>query len=433
MNDNRRRDPALELLRDLDPKPTLSAQAKRRISDRIDEVVSPSWTRWLLLAAPCAAVLTFLVMRTTRQSTTTASRSEVSQAFIVPACAVTRVADGDQFAAALVGPAEARVSSTSRQSVLLRSGRFIARSNKRPIEVEAPDTRVTIAPSSFAEIHVREWHTVLVALYSGSASVEFTMSKTTLGIAAGNSWRDGKVRRTEVQDSARATQILEPAAGSVQICAAPASDPPNAGARVTAPAAAELRNARPSTARTAPPEPPPHSLPVAEPTMAIRLGANESSTGEARQLAQAIRRLRNDHDARGALALLDMVQRAAGNTFSDEIALVRIEAFLELGDRNAALAALDTLPLPDVPRGEELLVLRGDMRAEAKRWEDAINDYSRGTAVATTQLIERSLFGRANCRMGTGEISLAQADLRDYLQRFPNGRYAADARRMLAR
>jgi hypothetical protein len=434
MTDDRRHDPSLELLRDLDPKATLSPQAKRRIADRIEDRESRSWPRWLWLAVPCAAALAFLALRTTRQSPTRASPHEATQGFVVPACAVTRVADGECFTAALVGPAAAQVNSTSRRNVSLHAGRFIVRAKQQPVEVEGPDTRVTVASSSFAEIEVREFHTVRVAVYSGSASVEITTTKSTFTIAAGNSWNGGEVHRTEVNDSAQAMQILEPAAGTVQLCPAPPNDSPTAAPQVTVAAPSASRRANASVAL-----PTPHALaapsePLPEPIAASRSIMNESpSTGEARQVAEAIRRLRNDHDPRGALALMGMIQPSAASTFADEIALVRIEALLDLGDRGAALAALDSLPLPNVPRGEELLVLRGDLRAEAKRWADAISDYTRGTAAAAPQLVERSLFGRASCRMGTGETSLARSDLQDYLQRFPDGRFVADARRLLAR
>jgi hypothetical protein len=434
MSDDRRHDPALELLRDLDPKAMLSPQARRRIAHRIDGVPR-SWSRWLWLAAPCAAALALLMMRMTRQSPTPASRSDVTQAFVVPACAVTRVADGARFAAALVGPADAQVGSMNRQNVSLHAGRFIVRTKQQPVEVEGPDTRVTISPSSFAEIEVRELHTVRVAVYSGRASVEITTLESTFTIAAGDSWNGGEVHRTEVHDSARATQILDPATGSVQLCPAPANDSATVAPPVTVPSPPKSTSAKGSAARPTPPELPTHSMALAEPIAASGSAANEvPSTAEARQLVEAIRCLRSDHDARRALALLDTVQRpGAASTFTDEIALVRIEALLDIGDRRAALAALDSLSLPDVPRGEELVVLRGDLRAEAKRWSAAIVDYTSGTVSATSQLVERSLFGRANCRLAAGELSLARSDLRDYLQRFPDGRFSADARRLLAR
>lgn len=434
MTDDRRHDPALELLRDLDPKPTLSPQAKRRIAARIEDQVARSRLRWLGLAVPAVAALAFLAIPATRPAPAPAS-GEATQAFVVPACAVTRVADGGRFAAALVGPADAQVNGTGRRNVSLHAGRFIVHAKQQPVEVEAPDTRVTIAPASVAEIEVRELHTVRVALYSGSASVEMTATSSTFALTAGDSWNGRAVHPTELHDSTQATQILEPAAGAVELCPAPTSESPTTTApRPTVPAATASRRANAGVAGPAAPALVAPSEPSPEPIAASRVAATESpSTGEARQLVEAIRRLRNDHDARGALSLLDMIQSSSAATFADEIALVRVEALLDLGDRAAALAVLDSLPLPDIPRGEELLVLRGDLRAGAKRWADAIGDYTRGTAAATPQLVERSLFGRASCRMGVGETAFARSELQDYLQRFPNGMFVAEARRLLAR
>jgi hypothetical protein len=422
MSDMSRHDPALELLRDLDPKVTLSPEAKRRIAAHIENSVARSWSRWLWAAAPCAAALALFLVRTTRHPQ--ATQSDGTQAFVVPACAVSRVADGDRFAAALVGPADAEVGGVKRQSMVLHSGRLIVHAKQQSVEVVGPDARVTVAPSSVAEIEVRDLHMVRVAVYSGRASVEVTSMKSTLAIPVGSTWTGGDVHLTEPRDSEQARQILEPATGPAQLCPAPATGAPTAmpsAEPVLPPAIHRVREPRPSHAEVV-------AAPIATPSPASN---GSPATEEARELADAIHSLRTDHDPRSALALLDALPR--GTTFADEIALVRVEALLALGNRSGALATLDAMSLPDLPRGEDLLVLRGDLRAEAKRWPDAINDYTRGMASSTPDLAERSQFRRAQCRMAMGETTLGSSELRAYLQRFPRGAFVKDALRLLSR
>jgi hypothetical protein len=346
---------------------------------------------------------------------------DLTQGFLVPACAVTRVADGERFTAALVGPAEAQVGGAERQSVSLRSGRFIVRAQHQRVDVVAPDAHIRISASSFAEIEVRQFQPTRVAVYAGSASVEVAMTKSSLTVTAGRSWNGVDVGQTGLGDSDHATQILASPAAQIPLCPTTTGStaaPP----KVEATAAPPRRTGRTSDTRPIEPEP--------TPTATL---AEESSTADAQRLAEAIRRLRADHDPRAALALLDALPQSSVTTFADEITLVRIEALLDLGDRAAALSALDSLPLPNVARGAELVVLRADLRAQAKRWHEAIADYGHGSVAASPQLVERSLFGRARCRMMVSDISGANADLHEYLRRFPAGQFAADARRMLGK
>jgi hypothetical protein len=354
-----------------------------------------------------------------------ASQSDGTQAFVVPACAVARVADGEWFAAALVGPADAEVGGVNRQSIVLHSGRLVLRAKQQSIEVVGPDARVTVALSSVAEIEVRDLHMVRVAVYSGRASVKLTTMKSTLAIPVGSSWTGGDVHPTEPRDAEQARQILEPATGPAQLCPAPATGAPTAtpsAEPVLLPALHRVREARPSHAEVV------AAAPIATSPIA---SSAPPATEEARELADAIHSLRTDHDPRSALALLDALPR--GTTFADEVALVRVEALLDLGNRSGALATLDAMSLPDIPRGEELVVLRGDLRAEAKRWPEAINDYTRGIASSTPELAERSLFRRAQCRMAMGETALGSSELRAYLRRFPRGAFVKDALRLLSR
>lgn len=52
---------------------------------------------------------------------------------------------------------------------------------------------------------------------------------------------------------------------------------------------------------------------------------------------------------------------------------------------------------------------------------------------APAALSERALYGRATCRLRSGDDAGGQVDLEAYLTRFPNGRFAGQVRQRLAR
>jgi hypothetical protein len=149
-------------------------------------------------------------------------------------------------------------------------------------------------------------------------------------------------------------------------------------------------------------------------------------------LGQAIRLLREEHDARAALAVLDEMDRSPdGIEFDEEIVLVRIEALMSLGDQRSALRLLDSLSPTALPNGVELEVLRGDLRAAAGRCAEAVADYVRAEPTAAPPLQERLLIGRAGCAARAGDVEGAKRDLTAYLRRFPQGRFAGQAQRAL--
>lgn len=154
---------------------------------------------------------------------------------------------------------------------------------------------------------------------------------------------------------------------------------------------------------------------------------------ESKLLTEALRKLRQDDDPRGALALLDEHdgQFAAG-TLAPEAARARIEALLRL-DRNAdALALLDGTAPAATGTGRDLLIARGELRAAAGRCAAASADFDRLLRAdrPLDAITERALWGRASCR-ATGDSAGARRDLQDYLTIFPRGRFAADARAAL--
>jgi TolA-binding protein len=154
----------------------------------------------------------------------------------------------------------------------------------------------------------------------------------------------------------------------------------------------------------------------------------ESALGaESKLLAMAIRQLRGKHDPRAALATLDDHDaRFPHGALGAEVRAARVEALVALGDRRGALALLDAGPV----KGEQA-VLRGELRLDAGRAEEAVRDFESALIGTTDKLEQRALYGRAAARVRLGDPAGARRDLEDYLRRFPRGASAAAARAAL--
>ena len=158
----------------------------------------------------------------------------------------------------------------------------------------------------------------------------------------------------------------------------------------------------------------------------------EPIESDARLLAQALRKLRQEHDARGALDLLDRYsQRFLAGRLAPEAALGRVEALMTLGRRQEALGLIEATPA--LPLGRETTLLRGELRASAGRCREAVGDFGAVlSAIPRDALDDRALFGRAFCRARNGDRVGARAEMLQYLSTFPQGRFAVEARRALA-
>ena len=99
---------------------------------------------------------------------------------------------------------------------------------------------------------------------------------------------------------------------------------------------------------------------------------------EARSLADALARWRRDGKAEAALALLgEHERRFPHGALGVEARVARAEILLALSRREQALAVLDSLTLASLPRARELQTLRGELRAQAGRCQDARADLIR--------------------------------------------------------
>jgi tetratricopeptide (TPR) repeat protein len=160
-------------------------------------------------------------------------------------------------------------------------------------------------------------------------------------------------------------------------------------------------------------------------------------------LSRAVRSLRSEHRPGSALAVLDeYVARFPSGSLLPEATRLRTEALLALGYKPAALAELNRELAAAGAGGEESLLVRGELRAAAGRWRQALEDFdavvrahdpAAGPATSATlrERFERALWGRASARSHLGDEAGARADLRECLRRFPRGQFAAQAARLL--
>jgi hypothetical protein len=157
----------------------------------------------------------------------------------------------------------------------------------------------------------------------------------------------------------------------------------------------------------------------------------KTQVSEQAMFGQALRLLRGSGDARGALALLHEQAKAyPRSALACERAALEVEALLALHRDREALAVLDGMSLDELPRSGERFV-RGELRAAARRWQEASTDFERAMARVSGSPVwhERALWGRAVSRLRLGDREGGMADMERYRDTYPKGRFAADAAR----
>ena len=254
----------------------------------------------------------------------------------------------------------------------------------------------------------------------------------------------GAMARTEgVRSPRRTPRALARASGAESALPAPPLPPAAEPIGAVGPLpAVEPRRPDPSRDVVPPSEAASRPAPVARPrapasgpSVSARPWAAEPERGqlaqESRLLGTALGQLRQQHDGAAALATLDSyLQRFPDGTLSREARHARVDALLLLGRRDEARRALDGLDLEPVGRGQELLLIRGELRAQ-RHCAGAIADFDMVLRhAAPPPLAERALFGRAVCRQQEGRSRAAREDAVTYLARFPTGRFAPAARRL---
>jgi len=208
--------------------------------------------------------------------------------------------------------------------------------------------------------------------------------------------------------------------------AAPLPPPPRSKT-LPAPAPA-VRTARPLLG--APPERGQAPGAETEPPPAV---AGGSVAGEASELAEALRALRREHAPARALAILERnEQRFPAGPLRREATLARAEALASLGRQADALAVLDGVKVAGGEPERAVALLRAELRAAARRCNEAINDFSHTLAgEGTDELAARAFYGRGACRLQSGDYLGARADFESYQRHFPDGQFKAEVARAL--
>jgi TolA-binding protein len=236
-------------------------------------------------------------------------------------------------------------------------------------------------------------------------------------------------REIEGGDRAKVTGLVDPPrAIETDEAAARLSPPRSQMLPASAPA---VRTAKPSL--HAPPEreqTTPAATTEPPPLAAI---AGDSVAGEASELAEALRALRAEQDPARALAILERnEERFPAGTLRREATLARAEALASLGRQADALAVLDGVKVTGGEPERAVALLRAELRAAARRCNEAINDFSHALAgEGTDELAARAFYGRGGCRLQSGDYLGARADFENYQRHFPEGRFKAEVARAL--
>jgi hypothetical protein len=256
-----------------------------------------------------------------------------------------------------------------------------------------------------------------------------------VGPAVAPTARHGKTR--PVASAAATPTLLEPVPEESNPATEADAQEPKPVRDATKPVPAPARHrAAIHVAILKPPAPPP--APGVDPDLA----PPEPSAIAVEQalLGQAMRMLRDGHDARSALALLAQhAERFPKGALHAEEDMLRIEALLALGKRDEALGILDRVSIASLPNRDEQLVVRGELRAAKQRWREAKQDFDEAleahvlpaTSAKARAIQERALWGRASARSRLGDQPGARADLDLYLRHFPGGRFARPAASLL--
>ena len=388
---------------------------------------------------------------------------------------------------ALLGPGQVIPGSGGVPTRLL-AGALLIRTTDAPTIIDEAQARLTVPLHALVEVVSAHGRPTLIASYLGQAVVrwagkeqEVLLSAGTAATAAGLvALPVGRLQRVAawlarlespgnaplpplgVEVTAAGVRAIEAPAAVPALPSAPDKDRPTEKPIVPAPVTAPLRSLSP-TGAGAGPRPRPRPLPGPDPGSRAPTGAavkrvvappakpappepeaqaqaqaqvqvsEEAILKESQALGAAMARLRQAHDPAGALTLLDSYrQQFPHGLLQPEAELLRINALLGVGKRREALTALDQRPLADdTPRGMELRVTRGELRAEAGRCAEALTDFTAAIGQVQGELLERGLYGSSSCRAQGGDPAGARADLTEYLRRFPTGRFSAAARRSL--
>ncbi len=163
---------------------------------------------------------------------------------------------------------------------------------------------------------------------------------------------------------------------------------------------------------------------------------SDSLLEESRLLGAAMRLLRSELDAKGALSTLDgYFARFPAGKLERDARSVQLDALLSLDRKEEALKVFEALAVSDfrgMPRAPELRVVHGELLLREERYKEASVAFDGAVRSAEgsldlVDLVERALVGRGIARMRSGNREGGNADLARYLVRFPGGRFVHQA------
>jgi TolA-binding protein len=462
------------LLRQMGDPPALSRTQLVDIAARLSESRRPSRWRaplgWAFAGASFAALATLVWIRLASSGTTTAQEG---RSLTVPDGLTVTLHGAHGETMLVFGPTHAWIADASPahdELMVIDEGRVALRTSATPASVTThAGQRVTVAAGALVEL-VAQHASLRVAAYDGIAQVSFAAHGRSLDLPPGFLLDGGQLRRIEdlapaelaplrpAPVEAAPAELAPPRPASVE--AAPAELAPESSNVRAVPAVRDANRRKPTrvlAARSpavesvlapikvptqlAPAEetrPAPKTLAVVAPKITTPTPVPQPAAPvesplatESRLLSAALRQLRTG-DAAGALHALEDYQRqfpTGGLHLESQRA--RVEALLALDRRRPALEVLDQMD-GDLGTGE-LLVVRGELRAELHRERAAITDFDAALVHAEGRNAERALYGRASARARVHDDAGARADLETYLHRFPAGQFAVAAKRALDR
>lgn len=342
-------------------------------------------------------------------------------------------------AAAMLGDGSEATLDTregGRLEVALREGTVSMAADHRPraraLTVAAFDYRVEIVGTVFA-VRAGPDGDVEVRVHEGVVRV--TGPGTAIEVRAGESWSKRAGAAHEAMDGgdvAGVTSLLrgeDPAAlpppAPIPAPVPPIPAPPREPATPSHPASDELDYQRAQRLVRS-------GHPAVAATLYARLATGSGARAEAALYEMG--RLRHGalSDDQGALAAFEEYRRRfPQGALRQEVELSVIETELAMPDPSAADRDLDAFleAWPRSERRDELRLVRANLRRDRGDCTRALVDYE-ALAHHPTRGDDATFFA-ASCAKQSGDAEDARRRLEGYLERFPSGRHAAEARAAL--
>lgn len=156
----------------------------------------------------------------------------------------------------------------------------------------------------------------------------------------------------------------------------------------------------------------------------------DSLLAESQLIAKAAQILRAQQNPEQALALLEEHAKTfSPPALADEARLLRIEALIAAQHTEQALTLLQKT---DAPRTDTQRLVEAQLLAQLQQCGEALKKLEPLTVLTVSATVqEQALISRAACASVVGDFAGSQQALQHYLERFPSGRFAEQARQRL--